>query len=46
MKCIIKNKKVKRVKDYVAQDMVDHNGWAYCAKYLWKAVTRKNKKRG
>jgi len=42
MKCIEKHGVIKRVKDEVAEDMVD-KGWAYCPKSKWKDATRSKK---
>jgi len=41
MKCIKKSKKIQRVSDIKAIDLVDNYGWKYCPKHEWKAQNEK-----
>ncbi len=40
MKCIEKHGDIKRVKNEVAENMVDKKGWVYCPKSKWKEKVR------
>ncbi len=37
MKCIIKDDKIKRVSDKIADSLVKLEDWDYCNKALWKS---------
>jgi hypothetical protein len=48
MKCVKKDKNIKRVSDQKAHDMVDNHGWEFIPKEEWKKKVRdksKNKKK-
>ncbi|MHA1701006.1 MAG: hypothetical protein ACTSWK_01940 [Promethearchaeota archaeon] len=41
MKCIKKSKKIQRVSDIKAIDLVNNHGWNYCPKHEWKSQNEK-----
>ena len=45
MKTIKKAKKIERVTDLEAQNMVKNDGWQYCPKSEWRKKVRDKKKK-
>jgi hypothetical protein len=39
-KCVKKGDKVKRVRDDVARELVDNQGWTYIPKSEWKRLKK------